>query len=208
MFTQKDIQQIESKGSSVQHIELQIHNFKRGFPFAELQRPAIKGDGIIVFSERRINELVRYFEANRSNYQIIKFVPASGAASRMFKNLFTFLEEVDKNDQRALLLADKSFNSVHSFIERLKYFAFFPELVSKMAQDGIELNDCLNNGDYYTIIDYVVNEKGLDYGNLPKGLLNFHSYGEKSRKSLEEHLVEAAVYGSSEDGISRVHFTV
>jgi hypothetical protein len=208
MFTKKDIQQIEKKGTTLDHVEKQIAYFKKGFPFADLQKPAVKNDGITVFSEKRINELVRFFEKNKDLYRIVKFVPASGAASRMFKELFHFLETVNRGEQAALLQSATGFNSISNFIERLKDFAFYPELETIMGRDGITVEECLNNKDYYTLIDYVVNARGLDYGSLPKGLLDFHSYEGKGRKPLEEHLVEAAMYATDAGGFARVHFTV
>ncbi len=208
MFTKEDIQQIEAKGATAEQIERQIDHFKKGFPFASLVKPAVKGDGITVFTDQRINELARYFDDHKPDYTILKFVPASGAASRMFKSLFNFLEEVDQQNQDKLLNQDTSFNSVHRFIERLKEFAFFPALKAKLAEDGIDLDESLSRNDYHTVIDYVVNPKGLEYGNLPKGLLDFHDYEGYGRKPLEEHLVEAALYATDEKGVARIHFTV
>lgn len=196
------------KGTTLGLVEKQIEYFKKGFPFADLQKPAVKNDGITVFTEKRIDELVRFFEKNKHRYQIVKFVPASGAASRMFKELFHFLETVNQDDQSELLQSDTSFNSVYNFIKRLKDYAFYPELEASMARDGIAIDDCLEKKDYFTIIEYVVNAKGLDYGSLPKGLLSFHSYQGKGRKALEEHLVEAAHYATDSENNARVHFTV
>lgn len=208
MFTKKDIEQIEAKGASLATVENQIVNFKKGFPFANLVKPATKEDGITHLAEAQIEELVQYFDKNKASFNLLKFIPASGAASRMFKALFSFLEEVDRNNQDEFLEQDKGFNSVFNFISSLKKFAFFPVLKAKMAEDGFDIETCISNKDYYTIIDYVVNPKGLDYGNLPKGLLDFHSYDDYGRKPLEEHLVEAALYASDGNGMAQVHFTV
>ncbi|HPE55762.1 MAG TPA: DUF4301 family protein [Bacteroidales bacterium] len=208
MFTKEDIQQIEARGASIAQVEKQIANFKKGFPYANLVKPATKNDGILLLSEDKINRLVSYFDDHKAHLNLLKFVPASGAASRMFKNLFTFLEEADQENQQLLLEKDKGFNSVFNVISTLNKFAFYPALKSKMAEDGIDIDKCLSIGDFYQIINYIVNPAGLNYGNLPKGLLDFHSYNGYGRKPLEEHLVEAALYASDNTGIARVHFTV
>ncbi|MBN2174564.1 MAG: DUF4301 family protein [Bacteroidales bacterium] len=201
MFTENDILQIQSKGIDLMTIEMQIRNFEKGFPFALLVKPATIGDGIEHFSEKEISDLVKYYDIHKGNFKIIKFVPASGAASRMFKTLFNFLEspEFDPND--------KSFNSVAHFIERLEDFAFFEDLKQIMSEAGIDLNEKLNNKEYRIIVDHLLTEKGLNYGNLPKGLLKFHRYESENRIPIEEHLVEAFKYANTEE-TARVHFTV
>jgi hypothetical protein len=208
MFTENDLSQIEKIGTDIQNVESQIGHFRKGFPFASLVKPAVKGDGIQVYSMNRIEELERYYDKNRDGLKIVKFVPASGAASRMFKNLFAFLEKVNRNDQEELLNMEKGPDSVHYFINHLRDFAFYPELAKVMQENGIEPEDCLRKKDFASIIESLVDEKGMGYGTLPKGLLLFHSYGDSLRTAMEEHLVEAALYAAGNDRLAHVHFTI
>ena len=208
MFTENDLVQIEKIGTDIRNVEMQIEHFRNGFPFASLVKPAVKGDGIQVYSMNRIEELEKYYDKNRDGLKIVKFVPASGAASRMFKNLFSFLEKVNRDDQDELLNREKGTESVHYFIDHIKDFAFYPELAKVMQENGVDPEDCLANKDFASIIEFLVDEKGMAYGTLPKGLLLFHSYGDSLRTAMEEHLVEAALYAAGNDGLAHVHFTI
>lgn len=208
MFTTNDLKQFISKGISVETIKSQIRNFETGFPYSVLVKPAVKGDGIIVLTDEMIDHSIKNFESKRENIKIVKFVPASGAASRMFKDMYSFLEEARKTGGEESLNKDKDFGSVHHFVLNLKKFAFYEELKNILKEDGIDLDSLLEKNDYETIIDYTVDPKGLNYGDLPKGLLTFHSYDQDNRKSFEEHLVEAGHYAASADRNARVHFTV
>ncbi len=209
VFQHKDLTQFKNKGIDVKTVEKQLENFRKGFPFAHLVRPATIGDGIENLNTEQTASLANYYEKTSKGLQIIKFVPASGAASRMFKDLFWYLEEyeesfVDPSDPKI----DKRLKPILEFISGIKEFAFYDDLKSAMQKDEIRLEDKLKKGEYRVIIDYLLNDKGLGYGNLPKGLLKFHRHEEKSRIPLEEHLEEAALYGRSKDNFTQVHFTV
>ncbi len=202
MFTDKDFAQIKSKGIDIKNVELQIENFKNGFPYANLVKPATIGDGLIPIDEAKANNLINYYEEASKNKMILKFVPASGAASRMFKNLFGFLEEGEsdaKND---------GFQSVGNFFESINSFAFFEDLKVIMEKDGINIEEILKNMEYAVILEYLLNEKGLGYGKLPKGLLKFHKNAGGHRMPVEEHIVESIEYGISKKKNAFIHFTV
>jgi hypothetical protein len=201
MFNNKDLQQIKQKGIELSQLDTQIKNFECGFPFANLVSAATPGNGIRQFNNDDILELVEYFDAHCNDNPILKFVPASGAASRMFKNLFNFLDSKEGD------FSDKSFNSVYTFVTRIRDFAFYNDLRQKLAENSKNLEDLIEKKEYITIVDYLLNDNGLGYGNLPKGLLKFHQYDKNSRLPLEEHLVEAAGYATTK-GVARVHFTV
>ncbi len=191
MFSQKDLEQIETKGIEIQTVESQIQYFIDGFPWMSLTRAATPGDGILQLTDEQIQQALDTYEEYVPTLRIVKFVPASGAATRMFKSLFAFLE------------AGKSDKSVEEFFERISEFAFYDDLKAALAKDGLEIE----TADRLTIAEYFLTSKGLDYGSLPKGLLKFHRYENENRTPVEEHLVEGATYARSKGEVA-IHFTV
>ena len=205
MFTQKDIEQIENRGSSLQEIEKQISHFRKGFPYLKILRPATIGDGIIRLDQEKVSAAVKQFTQKiHEGLQPVKFVPASGAASRMFQSLFTFAEAADTNKKAIELLGETRFKSMKEFFDRLSDFAFYEKLVTALG--GLKAA----NGDlkYCEIIDYILSDEGLNYKFLPKGLLDFHLYSESPRTPVEEHMIEGALYGADSQGNVKLHFTV
>ena len=208
MFTQNDLKQFETKGIPSSVIEQQLQNFEKGFPFAQLVKPATVGDGLDQLSTETLNRLVAYYNKQLESISVVKFVPASGAASRMFKALFEFIDQAAEHDQKVLIQKEQGFNSPYNFIQNLKRFAFYPDLKETMKNVGLELEQLIETGNHVGVIDHLLNDKGLNYGSLPKGLLKFHAYEKDNRTSLEEHLVEAATYASKSGGEAFIHFTV
>jgi hypothetical protein len=209
MFTASDLKQIQSKGIEIKAIEQQVENFRKGFPFIDLVEPATVKNGIKVFSETEIEKLQKYYDRYCSDYEIMKFVPASGAASRMFKSLFEFLESIEKGDSiDNLLEKDKSQNSVFNFIQNLKNFAFYDDLKAVMEDNYISLESKISEKDYRTILEFLLMDHGLGYAAKPKAMLKFHKYTDGARMAMEEHLVESANYGINSEGRAAVHFTV
>ena len=198
MFTQKDLQLIQQKGIHISTIENQIEDFKTGFPFSDISSAATAGDGLRILENNELSYFIKKYENSLKFKKVVKFVPASGAASRMFKNLFTFAEKYDGTDK---LFEDKTFNSVFNFFDHIKEFAFYEDL-NKIID--IEENKTKNPA---KIIEALLNPSGLNYGNLPKALLKFHKYAEKTRTPIEEHLIEGINYGNSNGTVS-LHFTV
>lgn len=193
MFSENDLTQINSRGSDVELVKEQIQYFTEGFPFLPLSKAATIGDGIIRLTDEQILSSVELFEqkAKEGEISLLKFVPASGAATRMFKSLFSFLEE------------GKTDKLTEEFFDRLADFAFYKDLTNALAVDGHDIK----TADRKTISEYFLTDKGLGYGSLPKGLLEFHSYPSESRTPLEEHLVEGAHYANA-GGQVKIHFTV
>ncbi len=205
MFTSADIEQIEKRGSDLSEIEKQITHFRKGFPFLKVIRPATIGDGIIRFDEGQVTEAVRqYVQKVKDGLQPVKFVPASGAASRMFQALFSFAEAAENDDVAAEILAEHHHKGAMVFFNHLSKFAFYEELAVSLG-GSTELNGRLK---YCDIIDHVLSDKGLNYGFLPKGLIDFHLYSDGVRTSVEEHMVEGALYGADNRGNVKLHFTV
>lgn len=193
MFIEKDIQQIKERGSDLSVVEEQVRYFEKGFPFLQLSKAATVGDGIIRLTDDEIAQVISEFDKSAADGEIalLKFVPASGAATRMFKSLFSYLQD-DKKDK-----------SVDEFFAKLNDFAFYEDLKTSLAADGHEIE----SADEKTIAAYFLTAKGLGYGELPKGLLKFHNYAERSRTPLEEHLVEGAKYANAGSNV-QIHFTV
>ncbi len=193
MFLEEDINQIKSRGSEVAEVEQQINYFVNGFPYLNLSKAATIGDGILSPNESEISELLALFDQNAADGEIslLKFVPASGAATRMFKALFGFLQ------------GGKSDKSIEEFFERISEFAFYDDLKSALESDG----HAIETADKTLIASYFLTDKGLGYGELPKGLLKFHNYPDRPRTPLEEHLVEGAKYANASGNV-QIHFTV
>lgn len=200
MFTPEDKELLQQKGISEEQIIAQLHNFETGFPFLRLQSAAAIGQGILAPSEDEAESYVQAWDAYKAQgHHITKFVPASGAASRMFKNMFEFLDA-----DYAVPTTDFE----KAYFQHIHNFAFFAILNQKCLQnEGKDVDALIASGDYKAVVANMLQEKGLNYGQLPKGLLEFHVYGDTSRTPLEEHLVEAALYASSQ-GEAEVHFTV
>lgn len=209
MFTKKDLEQIQLKNIELENVEKQISNFKQGFPYINLVAAATPENGIHCFSDQQAKDLALFFDENNKDYNLLKFVPASGAASRMFKHLFEFMQKYSGSDTDiAEYEKDKGFNSVFNFFLKIKNFAFYNLLKDCIATDGLDIEKLIETKDFKTVLEYFLTEKGLNYASKPKGLLLFHEYADGSRYSLEEHLVEAAVYANDSDNQAKLHLTV
>ncbi|MFC2100564.1 DUF4301 family protein [Bacteroidota bacterium] len=209
MLSDKDLKQLQIKGISKQKIKEQLANFQIGFPFIKLLRPSTKGDGLSIFPDKEKTKYISLYKKLQDSKKIVKFVPASGAASRMFKNLFKIIEIYNgKESDVEIIFKDKSFDSFYYFINNIKSFAFYDELKERMKKDRLELNECLKSKDYKTILEFILMDHGLSYANLPKGLIKFHQYGNESRLAVEEHLVEGAKYCENNENNVYIHFTV
>ena len=184
MFNHEEISQIEARGISVAEVERQIENFRKGFPSLPVVRAASGGDGILQLSDDEIMAAEELYKSRTTKLHTIKFVPASGAATRMFKELFEYIND------------DKRTPGIDKLITNLEKFAFFAEL-AKYLKPQIDDKDVVRN----IVVD------GLAYGSKPKGLVTFHAYKEGARKPVEEHLVEAALYASNGERAA-IHFTV
>ena len=205
MFTAKDQEQITEKGGNLPEILSQISHFKKGFPYLNIVAAAGIGQGITRLTDEESAGKVLYYETCLEKGVVpVKFVPASGAASRMFQSLFSFQEQAVTDDEAELLLTLEQHNSVRKFFEQLAKFAFYPQLCTQLGT----LKDANGKLRYMEILRAVLSPEGLNYGFLPKGLLDFHMYAGISRTPAEEHLVEGALYGTDSTGLVRIHFTV
>ncbi len=200
MLSQQDLQQIASKGITEEKIAMQLDEFKTGFPFLKLEAAAAIGKGIVAPDADERKAYIDAWNAYKAEgKQIVKFVPASGAASRMFKDMFAFVSadyDVPTTDFEK------------KYFDNIKKFAFYEALNEQcIKNEGKDIDQLIADGNYKAVAANMLQAKGLNYGQLPKGLLLFHNYEDGPRTPMEEHLVEGALYAAS-NGEANVHFTV
>ena len=195
MFTKEDIAQIEQRGSSVQTVEEQVERFKKGFPWMKIVAPATPEKGIQVLDDAAAEAACKYYEGAKINGKC-KFVPASGAASRMFKDLFSGLDALKAGKE----LADDA--PAAKFVDKIAEFAFYtPEL---FGQETCKCPEYRKD-----VLAKTLTDEGLGYGAKPKGVLKFHKYTDgEIRTAFAEHLVEAQNYMRNEDGSANLVVTI
>ncbi len=204
-FTPADLEQLKEKGISIETVEAQLERFRTGFPYLRIAMPSAPGSGMLsVDDELREAAQTRWEGFLEDGGDVLKFVPASGAASRMFKALFAFV-----NGEEDVPAAG---SPVAQLVERIRDFAFYDELqkaVAKAYGEGTTIESLIEAGRYKDLVAAIIKGEGLNYGQLPKALLTFHRYTDGSvRTAMEEQLAEGAVTAASKGGKVRLHFTV
>ena len=211
-FTEEDKKQIKARGMTTEEVISQIEIFRKGFAYSRLLRPCTLGDGITLLQESDLTRLGNSYAETNLSGRAIKFVPASGAASRMFKVLLTFNNRYEKIDEKDIIVEDEKGDPEHrvflQFMRGINRFAFYNDLKTAMAQDGLDIEEIITKGFYKSILEYILSSSGLNFINLPKGLIKFHHYPDYNRTPIEEHMIEAAAYTRDGEGIARLHFTV
>lgn len=196
-----DIETLSRKGISPETLYEQINAFVTGFPYLKIEAPATVDNGISRLShhmEEQSADIWSQYLAGGG--KVMKMVPASGAASRMFKDLFAFLNgKKDKPDN----------DFMRNFFENIEQFAFFPRLNSQcISLYGLSVDSLVKDKRYKDVVAALLGKEGMNYGQLPKALLQFHRVPGTSRTPLEEHLAEGAQYAKGKDGKVHLHFTV
>lgn len=211
-FNQEDRWQMKALGISEEQVRLQIQIFQKSSFYVRLHRPCTIGDGIQQIASDELAAYIGLQEKAAREGRFLKFVPASGAASRMFKTPFqiyhqnpTFLNR--KIPERAAR-GDQEEKDFLCFQKGIQQMAFFEDLKTILASNGLQIENLLNQGRWREILEYLLTERGLNYGGLPKGLLKFHRYPSGGRTAFEEHLVEAVYTVRDREGICRLHMTV
>lgn len=202
-FTQADLEQLKAKGISQERVEAQLESFRTGFPYLKIDSPSSLGHGITpIDADLEAACLGRWNDFLADGGDVLKFVPASGAASRMFKALFAF---VNGNEE---VPAEGS--PVAQLVERIGDFAFYKELeAATIRLYGKTPNELVTEGRFKELVGAIILPDGLNYGALPKALLTFHKYdGGVTRTALEEQLAEGAQTATNKDGLVKLHFTV
>ncbi len=196
-----DLETLSRKGISEEKLREELDMLRDGFPFLRIEGPAVVGNGISRRSEdmqqHSIDIWNQYLAAGG---RVLKMVPASGAASRMFKDVFAFANgKKDKPDN----------DFMKRFFDNVEDFAFFADLNAKCIElYGLSIHSLVKEDRYKDVVHALLDASGLNYGQLPKALLKFHKVPGTSRTALEEHLAEGAQYASGKDGKVRIHFTV
>ncbi len=202
-FSEKDLKQLENKGISPEKAQQQIHIFIKGIPFTRLEKAAVVGDGILRFSKEESDLVVQEYEQVAPTLSILKFVPASGAASRMFKALFNFLETFDPAmenlDEYLERTADQD---IAIFVENLEQFPFYQQVKDQIGEKFNNTGEALA-----FFVQSMLATSGLNFGFYPKGLLPFHQYTSYTATPFEEHLKEAANYAAVGEE-AHLHFTI
>lgn len=201
MLKPEDLEEIREKGISEETFKEQLQRFKDGFPYLKIKAVATVGNGIMKLSDSEEAECEAAWGDFLKNGGIVeKFVPASGAASRMFKNLFEFVS--GGNEEPTTDFMKKFFAE----IERFAFFEALDEACKKVYGKGAKV--LVADGKCIEVVKCLITKESLNYGGMPKGLLRFHKVGSEVHTPLEEHLEEGAQYAADKDGNVNIHFTV
>jgi hypothetical protein len=212
VLTGEDRRQIEAHGSSVENVTLQLGLYRRHPSYTRLLRPCTPGDGLRVLGDAEAERLRTFYDEAVKSLRAVKFVPASGAASRMFKAALQWLN-IDYPLSRATLRdaaasGDRSAAELEALLTGMPSLALWPSLAERVRTNGLDLAALLEGDDVRVVLRYLLTSRGLNCAELPKALLPFHRYGDEIRTAIDEHLVEAARYVRDGKGICRLHFTV
>ena len=208
IFTKAQLNQIEKKGLTLDKVESQINIIKKGLPFVNLKSAATIGNGILMIEENEKKNLIEDYDRKRDKLSILKFVPASGAATRMFKFLFQFFEDYKpKKESVNSYINRKKATQLSIFLIGVKNFPFYYKVKQQLYKSNASFDDLPENNQLLLYIKMMLDHDKLNYGNYPKGLLPFHQYRDHIATAFEEHLFEAVLYASS-NGVADLHFTI
>ena len=208
MFTEKNIQQIKNHGLSEDKITNQLNIFKQGIPFANVVEAASPGNGIAVLSKNEQNHFASLFESQKNELDLLKFVPASGAATRMFQFLHCFLERFNfEKDNIDVFLQKEENKDLKKFFSASELFAFSDLVTEILHRKYPDFQQFETGKQRHLFVKEMMEKTGLNLNETPKGLVPFHKYGEKYVTAFGEQLYEAAFYATSK-GVANLHFTV
>ncbi len=208
MFTEKDIDHIHNKGISLDAVNAQIKRLKHGMTHSHLLSAATIGRGINAYNPQETEDLIALYNTHKEGLHILKFVPASGAATRMFKFLFKFINTFEPSkDSIEKYIENQGDDLIKVFISQLEVFPFYDDVISKLKTTVPHYENLEDAEKYYQFVKIMLSEDGLNYSFYPKGLLPFHKYDSHYITAFQEHLFEASLYASSK-GTANLHFTV
>lgn len=207
-FSNRDLHQIEERGITPEKVEQQIDIFKRGNITVTISEAATVKNGILQISEEEGEQLISFYNREKDRLNILKFVPASGAATRMFKPFYSFLKEYDPaREELDAYLDRKNDAQLELFMSRYKDLPFYEEVLEKAQDLHPDFSELSEEEQKYLFTQIMLEERGLNLGDQPKGLIPFHKYEDHVASAFEEHLWEAVDYASYQDKV-RIHFTI
>lgn len=207
-FSEKDIKQIEQHNLSVKKVKQQISQFERGINYTNIDSAATVGNGILQLSYENISEYISLFDKQKDHISIVKFVPASGAATRMFKFLFRFLKEYRPIEQSLNAYINRNgLKDLPLFLVGLEKFSFYDNVLKHLKTAGIDYQKLNINEKAHAFVKAMLDKNELNFGDYPKGLFPFHKYNNDVSTAFEEHLFEMAFYGSKHVPL-KLHFTI
>ncbi|APG60984.1 DUF4301 family protein [Christiangramia salexigens] len=207
-FSEKDTAEIEKKGISLKEVEEQIKIFKRGNVKVNITEAATVGKGITRLDEAEKRNLIKYYDSEKKKHSLLKFVPASGAATRMFKALHNFSDEFDPENQGLRDYLDENGDKdLLRFFNQMEDLPFYKHAVDKTKKNHPYYEDKSHDQQHKLLVKTILESDGLYLSNLPKGLVPFHKYEDHVATAFEEHLIEAAKYVAVND-VAKLHFTV
>jgi len=212
VLSDADRVQLKKLGISEAEVRRQLEIFQKPLFSVELMRNCTVGDGIFKIDPEETGDYINAQRKAALKGQFLKFVPASGASTRMFKFLFQVQQAADSISwevvNQAVRKGDATFEKFKRFMENISQFAFYKDLKEVMSRNGLDLERLIDDGELKPVLQFLLTARGLNYGSMAKGLVKFHRYPSGHRTAFEEHLIEAAEYVRNADGACRLHFTV
>lgn len=207
-FSKNDTIQIQNHGLTIDKVKEQVSLIKSGMSYSNLKGAATIGNGILKMETNQESHYISVFERQRNKLSMVKFVPASGAATRMFKFLFQFLNSYNFKEETLEDYMKRTNNEdIETFVNNLEKLPCFEEVVHKIHKVISNYNDLSHGERCIEFVKTMLNADRLNYSFYPKGLLPFHRYKDYVATAFEEHLFEAAFYASSNNK-SNLHFTI
>lgn len=195
---------------SLSSIENQLKLFYNGVKVPVLAKPCTIGDGIHRLSDDETFELLTLHSEAALAGRIMKFVPSSGAASRMFQKLQSVLSrfrDFRLSEIESKISKDMECKSVYEFLTNLEKFAFYDDLKTVLNVDDSGINNIINETPS-EILKAVLFDTGLNYSFKPKGAIKFHKYSIGNRTAFEEQIYESLSYLVDINNRVRIHFTI
>ncbi len=206
-LTKKDIQQLKDHGLTIEKVFRQIESFSNGIPFVEIVTAASKGNGIEAIALENQQKLINFYDGKKDRLDLVKFIPASGAATRMFKFLFEFLENYDPEKKKLKsFIKNGDYKELSTFVNSIKDFAFLRAVRKKIRKNYPDFKHGTKGKRAHLFVKTMLEENSLNFANMPKGLIPFHKYKKYATTAFEEHLYETAFYASVNDNVY-LHFT-
>src|SRR5690625_99635 len=204
-FSKEDIEQLKKHGLSEEQVRQQIRTFRKGIPFVNIVKPATLDDGIIDLDKKNKDYFISVYE--QTDVKPVKFVPASGAATRMFRFLHEFIKAYDPEKESLESFLEKpDSEEIRSFFNNLEKFPFYHLIKSRINENQAEYDSLDEDQKKYNLVDFLLNE--MNYSSLPKALIPFHKYDEeRTLTPYEEHLNETLAY-ALKNGKAHLHFTI